>query len=57
MGSCMGMSGVVQCVPAVNAPPWSQGGALICWLEGVVVYDQVVVGLLVVRGVLHSLCV
>ena len=37
--------------------PGFPGGALICLLNGLVVYDQVVVSSLVVRGVLRFLCV
>ena len=37
--------------------PWSLTGALICRQDPFVVYEQVVVGSLVVRGVLRSLCV
>ena len=40
-----------------QAPPWSPGGGSICRLDRSVVDDQVVVGSLVVRGVLRSLCV
>ena len=40
-----------------QGPLWSPGGALICRPDGSVVYDQVVVGSLILWGVPRSLCV
>ena len=52
MGSCTAGCHVARCVLVAKAPRGFPGSALIRWLNRLVVYDQDVVGTLVVRGVL-----